>query len=1195
MKEVDINTEENNLLNSAKDDKDKFASKDSLELEDEVDQDQIQIKDIDIKAEYTSVSSVLPPGEDILREKDIFDLVKFTIKLEAVHKYTWEVYHKPADIRKNLEDISSELEKNHIFSGCNISDMIAHVGAWTNDGIQIHISEIENYYLTLFKDTQIYSTLAFKEFFNISSASFNQYNEGSKPFEGFVYKKADPQCLRKAFSIVCYCIEYFAFAQYNLRWIVVKDDCIYYMEKSDSENGKNVYFFDVDTQITKEGNDIINITNSSSRALILKFKTIFERNIWFTEIKKRSDKMKEILASNPYNAYTNMKTNNEAHWFSDGESYFADLASKLMEAKESIFITDWWMSPEVWLVRPVPINTYTSMAFMKRTKKETPPYSRLMDILYQCANRGVKVYIQLYAEYTYVLTLDSIHTQNTLTSLHPNIHVERHPLNTIGFLWSHHEKLVIIDQMIGYVGGLDLCWGRFDTNAHPIFEPSANNDSPEYLFPGIDYSNARIRDFEKVPDYLKESAIRDKETRMPWHDVHCRLIGPVVTDIARHFIERWNFTKFGTGEGITDIKQSSSVSKEFNKNQTKQEKSIKNGIGGFIMNIAKNLGNKTEETKTTNELSINTNNTNEILIPDEDKKEEEEKENISEKLDDKEKEEENINNINNDSEKDKILDTKGASLKGKTRLRGKKKVKKDDGGNIISNILTKKESEELTEKERELKEAQEQFMSNKGLIDDDHFLIVIPQKPKNNEMNINNDASDTKLRGRNKRNINRIKEYRQNLDTNKNPNVISTDSNLMNLEEDNAIEIKEKSGPSFYDKFVKNLGDHSKKTEKGWFSNIFKGQKQEEEKLENNIVNVKFFQRGIKSKVQTLRSSCQWSVGIKKKEDSILQAYIKLIREAENYIYIENQFFVSRPFDDEEKKNCKKLSDVVQNTIAYEIRQRILRAYNEGKKFRVIVFIPLLPGFAGEPEESGTLQIILKHTYGAICRNYGTSIIEKLREKMGEEWQKYIGFYSLRNHDLINGVPTTEIIYIHSKLMIVDDKKVIIGSANINDRSMLGTRDSEFCVLIQERISRKLNFVMDGKKTSSAKFAHSFRTHLLAEHMGLNVKDEILKDPLNDDLWEKLISTARMNTGTYRKLWYCYPDDEMRTFKDVLKMKKPKELGDKELKDFRELYQKEKENIKGHVVEFPLHFLEEEVLGIPFFSKENIVPEKSYT
>ena len=162
--------------------------------------------------------------------------------------------------------------------------------------------------------------------------------------------------------------------------------------------------------------------------------------------------------------------------------------------------------------------------------------------------------------------------------------------------------------------------------------------------------------------------------------------------------------------------------------------------------------------------------------------------------------------------------------------------------------------------------------------------------------------------------------------------------------------------------------------------------KKEEEKLENNIVNVKFFRKGIKSKVQVLRSSCKWSAGINIKEDSILQAYIKLIRESEHYIYIENQFFVSRSYDDNELKKCKKLSTVVQNTIAYEIRQRILRAHEEGKKFRVIVFIPLLPGFAGEPEESGTLQIILKHTYGAICRNYGTSIIEKLKEKM--EWKR---------------------------------------------------------------------------------------------------------------------------------------------------------------------------------------------------------------
>ena len=79
------------------------------------------------------------------------------------------------------------------------------------------------------------------------------------------------------------------------------------------------------------------------------------------------------------------------------------------------------------------------------------------------------------------------------------------------------------------------------------------------------------------------------------------------------------------------------------------------------------------------------------------------------------------------------------------------------------------------------------------------------------------------------------------------------------------------------------------------------------------------------------------------------------------------------------------------------------------------------------------------------------SIIEQLEKEMGDKWKEYIGFYSLRGHGIVNGIPTTEIIYIHSKLMIVDDRKVILGSANINDRSMLGMRDSEYCVLIKEK------------------------------------------------------------------------------------------------------------------------------------------------
>lgn len=61
---------------------------------------------------------------------------------------------------------------------------------------------------------------------------------------------------------------------------------------------------------------------------------------------------------------------------------------------------------------------------------------------------------------------------------------------------------------------------------------------------------------------------------------------------------------------------------------------------------------------------------------------------------------------------------------------------------------------------------------------------------------------------------------------------------------------------------------------------------------------------------------------------------------------------------------------------------------------------------------------------------------------------EYIQFFTLRTHGMIGETPVTELIYVHSKLMIVDDEKVLIGSANINDRSLLGSRDSEIAIII---------------------------------------------------------------------------------------------------------------------------------------------------
>ena len=74
-----------------------------------------------------------------------------------------------------------------------------------------------------------------------------------------------------------------------------------------------------------------------------------------------------------------------------------------------------------------------------------------------------------------------------MQSLHRNIKVLRHPDNVLPLLWSHHEKLVIIDQKIGFMGGLDICYGRWDNHKHLLTDPGDYWD-------GADYNNFRTKD-----------------------------------------------------------------------------------------------------------------------------------------------------------------------------------------------------------------------------------------------------------------------------------------------------------------------------------------------------------------------------------------------------------------------------------------------------------------------------------------------------------------------------------------------------------------------------------------------------------------------------------------------------------------------------------------------------------------------------
>lgn len=118
----------------------------------------------------------------------------------------------------------------------------------------------------------------------------------------------------------------------------------------------------------------------------------------------------------------------------------------------------------------------------------------------------------------------------------------------------------MVDNRYAAIGGLDLCFGRWDTHTHPLADVHPT-DFSRTLFPGQDYNNARIMDFKDVYDYVSNALSIKDNARMPWHDVclysphvfssytvrgqqvHMTFEGPAVLDITQHFVERWNEIK----------------------------------------------------------------------------------------------------------------------------------------------------------------------------------------------------------------------------------------------------------------------------------------------------------------------------------------------------------------------------------------------------------------------------------------------------------------------------------------------------------------------------------------------------------------------------------------------------------------------------------------------------------------------------
>ncbi|XP_062953661.1 phospholipase D1 isoform X2 [Cynocephalus volans] len=855
--------------------------------------------------------------------------------------------------------------------------------------------QLEDYLTKILKMPMYRNYHATTEFLDISQLSFI-HDLGPKGIEGMIMKRSGGHRIP---GLNC-CGQGRACYRWSKRWLIVKDSFLLYM-KPDSGAIAFVLLVDKEFKIkvgkketeTKYGLRIDNL----SRTLILKCNSYRHARWWGGAIEEFIQKHgTNFLKDHRFGSYAAIQENTLAKWYVNAKGYFEDVADAMEEAKEEIFITDWWLSPEIFLKRPVVEGNRW----------------RLDCILKRKAQQGVRIFIMLYKEVELALGINSEYSKRTLMRLHPNIKVMRHPdhVSSSVYLWAHHEKLVVIDQSVAFVGGIDLAYGRWDDNEHRLTDvgsvkrvtsglslgslPAATTESVESLsLKDKNKSNKNLPILKNVDDMDSKLKGIGKPGKFSKFSLYRQLY--------RHHLHN--------ADSISSIDSTSNAG---------SIRSLQTGVG---------------------------------------------------------------------------------ELHGETRFWH---------GKDYCNFVFK----DWVQLDKPFADFIDRYST--------------PRMPWH-------DIASA-VHGKAARDVARHFIQRWNFTKIMKPKYRSLSYPfLLPKSQTTAHELRYQVPGSVH------------------------------------------------ANVQLLRSAADWSAGIKYHEESIHAAYVHVIENSKHYIYIENQFFISCTGD-----------KVVYNKVGDTITQRILKAHRESQRYRVYVVIPLLPGFEGDISTGGgnALQAIMHFNYRTMCRGEN-SILGQLKAEIGNQWINYISFCGLRTHAELEGNLVTELIYVHSKLLIADDNTVVIGSANINDRSLLGKRDSEMAVIVQD--TEMVPSVMDGEEYQAGRFAHGLRLQCFRVVLGyLSDPSEDIQDPVSDKFFKEVwVSTAARNATIYDKVFRCLPNDEVHNLIQLRDfINKPILAKEDPIRAEEEL-----KKIRGFLVQFPFYFLSEESLLPSVGTKEAIVPMEVWT
>ncbi|XP_031442595.1 phospholipase D1 isoform X2 [Clupea harengus] len=744
--------------------------------------------------------------------------------------------------------------------------------------------QLEDYLRNILKRSLYRNHPATLEFLEVSQISFIQ-DLGPKGIEGLILKKSGgntfPVCYWCGSNSVCY--------RWSKRWLVVKDSFLLYMRPEDGQVG-TVILYDKGFHIkigTRETGVRHGVTlENLCRALTIKCSTYRQARWWGHSIDEFAQRYgQDFLRENRHGSFAPVRENTTTQWFVNAASYFDAIAEALESAKEEIFITAWWLSPEIFLKRPVVDgNTW-----------------RLDCVLKRKAEQGVNICVLLYKEVEVILGLNSEYTKKTLTGLHSNIRVIRHPdhVPSTALLWAHHEKTVVIDQSLAFLGGIDLAYGRWDDSQHRLTDVGSVRRSPQPS-PGLSPTNPR----------LSTGTLGDGD-----EDLRYCLMGYAAPcpDPRKGEAggEQEAGGEAGAGAGLEEL-------------------CLRVPTGCLQRVPSEERSRSGPEGPETKPLSVRAGVMSRPVPP-------------------------------------RDWYSKSLSLRS------------SESGSLGLGLPQSLPLPHETSSMRSYISNNELFGETRFWHGKDYCNFILKDWVKLN------------------------KPFDDFIDRYKTPRMPWHDI-----------------GVAVHGKAARDIARHF--IQRWNFTKLVKKRSGATcypflmpKSLSAPMEPPSPSGRHTQASVQVLRSVCQWSIGTKVHEESIHLAYISAIQNSKHFIYIENQFFIS----------CADKN--IHNCVGDALTERILKAYREKRRFRVYVVMPLLPGFEGDISSGGgqAIKAIMYFNYRTMCRGEH-SIMERLKRVMSDCWINYISFCGLRTHADLDGRLVTELIYVHSKLMIVDDCTVII-------------------------------------------------------------------------------------------------------------------------------------------------------------------------